>query len=174
MIYIFYSNLKTELWAVELYWLAKTWQLTAYLILELPYELFPFVFWDFKCVADLINQTAKNSVSYFPPLTVCIYFHCLARIQTVYQEVNFLGKTQIAGFKVYQQLLRIPNFTETGKSNTCRRITENPSAVSETPAVSQSQLDKYHMTRSDNKHTAITSGRSKFTKIKGENTRKYS
>lgn len=88
--------------------------------------------------------------------------------------MKFLGKSQIAGFKDYQQLLRIPDFTETGKSNTCRKITEEPRAISETLAVSQSQLDKYHMTRIDNKHTAITSGRSKLTKIKGENTRKCS
>lgn len=111
-------------------------------------------------------------MSWFSPFTFWVYFHSVTRI--VYQEVNFLGKSQIAGLKDYQQLLRIPNFTETGKSNTCTKITKEHSEVSETPAVSQSQLDKYHMTRSDNKHTAITSGRSKFTKIKGENMRKCS
>lgn len=93
---------------------------------------------------------------------------------SVYQEANFQGKSWINGFKDCQQLLRIPNFTERRKSNTCRKITEEPSVFSVTPAVSQSQLDKYHMTQRDNKHTAIASKRPKFTKIKEENTRKCS
>ena len=138
------------------------------------YYIISFCILEIEICSRFNKSSSKKFRELFFPSSFWVYFHSVTRIQAVYQEINFLGKSHIAGFKDSQQLMTISNFTETGKSNTCKKITEDPSAVSETPAVSQSQLDKYHMTRGDNKHTATISGRSKFTKIKGENTRKCS